>query len=77
MALLKLIHTLDVLERDVRMLARSNMVSLGQKHAVARATSSVCAVVNCWCAIALAVLVAVEEVIRFQPWSLIGTLKAG
>lgn len=76
MALLKLVHTLDMLERDVRMLARSQMVSLRQKHVVARATSSVCVVVHCRCAIALAVLVAVEEVIRFQPWSLVGTLKA-
>ena len=75
MALLKLIHTLDLLERDVRMLARNQMVSLGQKHATARATSSACVVAHFRCAIALAVLVAVEEVIRFQPWSLVGTLE--
>lgn len=59
------------------MLARSNMVSLGKKHAVARAHSSVSVVVHYRCAIALAVLVAVEEVIKFQPRSLVGTLTAG
>ena len=61
-----------MLERDVRMLARSQMVSLG-KEACRRSDQLFC--IRSRCTNALTVLVAVEEVIKFQPCSLVGTLK--